>query len=102
MKPHIQNLPISEVAKFNRVLVEELFLYYDDIDSQVEDKYAKAILSSYGCKAVIIKRLSDSKHDRNGNIFCEFTNPMDIDRENAQKILHEAATNIQYILPEFV
>lgn len=99
MKPHIQNLDISEVAVFNRMLTENLFLYLADIDKQVDDKYAKSILSSYGCCSAIIKRLSDSKHDRNGNIFCEFTRPLTISENEAHEVLHAAATNIQYILP---
>lgn len=99
MKPHIQNLDISEVAVFNRMLTENLFLYLTDIDKQVDDKYAKSILSSYGCCSAIIKRLSDSKHDRNGNIFCEFTRSLTISENEAHEVLHTAATNIQYILP---
>lgn len=99
MKPHIQNLDISEVAVFNRMLTENLFLYLTDIDKQVDDKYAKSILGSYGCCSAIIKRLSDSKHDRNGNIFCEFTRPLTISENEAHEVLHTAATNIQYILP---
>lgn len=101
MKPHIQSLQIAEVAKFNRMLVENLFMYFDDIDEQVSDKYAKAILSSYGCETVAIKRLSDNRNDRNGSIFCEFTRPVTVSQEEVKKALHEAATNIQYILPEF-
>lgn len=102
IKPHIQHLPISEVVKFNEMLVRNLFLYITDVDQQVEDKYAKSILSSYGCKAAIIKRLSDSRHDRNGSIVCEFIDDMEIPSDDAQKILHQAATNIQYILPPII
>lgn len=101
MKPIIQNLPIAEVAKFNRALIENLFMFITDIDEQVDDKYAKAIMSSHGNQGVIIKRLSDSKHDRNGSIFAEFTHPITISKEEAQEIMHDAAMNIQYILPEF-
>jgi len=72
------------------------------VDRQVEDKYAKSILSSYGCKAAIIKRLSDSRHDRNGSIVCEFIDDMEISSDDAQRILHQAATNIQYILPPII
>lgn len=100
MKPHIQHMKISEVAKFASDLVKNLFLYITDIDEQVNDRYARSILSSYGCEAAIIKRLSDNKHDWVGSIFCEFTNPMEVSEEDAKEILHRAATNIQYILPE--
>jgi hypothetical protein len=100
MKPHIQAMRISEVAKFASSLVKNLFMYITDIDEQVDDRYARSILSSYGCEAAIVKRLSDNNHDWVGSIFCEFTSPMEISEENAKEILHIAATNIQYILPE--
>lgn len=100
MKSHIQNLRISEVATFASSLVKNLFLYITDIEKQVDDRYARSILSSYGCEAAIIKRLSDNKHDWVGSIFCEFTDGLEVSEAEAKEILHIAATNIQYILPE--
>ena len=100
MKPHIQKLKISEVPKFSTMLVNNLFLYITDIENQVEDRYARSILSSCGCKNVIIKRLSDNRHDWVGSVFCEFNDDMTISEEEAKAILHKTATNIQYILPE--
>ena len=76
-------------------------MYITDIDEQVEDKYAKSILSSYGCQAAIIKRLNDNRHDWIGSIFCEFTHPLSASEEGAREIMHTAAMNIQYILPEY-
>ena len=64
-------------------------------------KYAKSILSSYGCRAAIIKRLNDNRHDWIGSIFCEFTRPLSVSEENAREIMHTAAMNIQYLLPEY-
>lgn len=101
MKPHVQNLHISEVAKFSSELVKNLFMYVTDIDNEISDKYAKSILSSYGCQAVIIKRLNDNRYDWVGSIFCEFTHPINVSEVEARKIMHEAAVNIQYILPEY-
>ena len=63
MKPHVQNLRIADVAKFSSDMVKKLFMYITDIDTQVQDKYAKSILSSYGCEAAVVKRLNDNKHD---------------------------------------
>ena len=68
MKPHVQNLRIADVAKFSSDLVKNLFMYITDIDTQVQDKYAKSILSSYGCEAAVVKRLNDNKHDWVGSI----------------------------------
>lgn len=101
MKPHIQQLPIADVAKFSSELVRNLFLYITDIDQQVEDKYAKSIFGSCGCEAAIVKRLNDNTHDWVGSIFCEFTRPMSVSEEEAHNIMHIAATNIQYLLPEY-
>lgn len=100
MKPHVQNLHISEMAKFSSDLVKNLFMYITDIENEVNDRYAQAILSSYGCQAAIIKRLSDNRYDWVGSIFCEFTHPITIPEEEARGIMHEAAKNIQYLLPE--
>lgn len=100
MKENIQSLPMSEMAVFSRSLAENLFLCFTDIDSQVEDKMAKSLFVTNGCTSVAIKRLN-SATDWVGNIFCEFTDEMAVGEEQVRKILHEAAVNIQFILPEF-
>lgn len=101
MKPHVQNLRIADVAKFSSDMVKNLFMYITDIDTQVQDKYAKSILSSYGCEAAVVKRLNDNKHDWVGSIFCEFTRPIHVSEDEAQEIMHRCAMNIQYLLPEY-
>ncbi len=101
MRDKIQNLKMSEVAKFSADMSKNLFMYITNIDEQVDDKYAKSLLSSCGCQAAIIKRLNDSIYDWVGSIFCEFTSPMEVSEDEARTIMHEAAMNIQYLLPEY-
>lgn len=101
MRDKIQNLKMSEVAKFSSDLNKNLFMFITDIDEQVDDKFAKSMLSSCGCQAAIIKHLNDGKHDWVGSVFCEFTRPMQVNEEEARAIMHDAAMNIQYLLPEF-
>lgn len=101
MKPHVQNLRIADVAKFSSEMVKKLFMYITDIDTQVQDKYAKSILSSYGCEAAVVKRLNDNKHDWVGSIFCEFTRPIHVSEDEARESIHRCAMNIQYLLPEY-
>ena len=101
MKFHVQKLKIQDIAKFSQDLVCNLYMHITDIDKQVDDKYAKSLLSSCGCKSVIIKRLNDNTHDWVGSIFCEFTRHIEISEEEARSIMHSAAVNIQYLLPEF-
>jgi len=101
MKENIQKLPMSEVARFSKQMVEEVFMYITDIGKQIDDRVTKSIMSSNGCESLIVKRMNNST-DWVGSIFCEYTSPMKIQEEEARSILHEAAVNIQYILPEFV
>lgn len=102
MKPKVHNLKMCDLAKFCQKLASNLFLCYTDIDAQVEDRYAKSLLSACGTTAVAIKRLSDNSHDWVGSIFCEFTHAPDFDPEQARASLHQAAQNIQYILPQYL
>lgn len=101
MKPHVQNLRIADVAKFSSDMVKNMFMYITDIDTQVQDKYAKSILSSCGCEAAVVKRLNDNKYDWVGSIFCEFTRPIHVSEDEAREIMHRCAMNIQYLLPEY-
>lgn len=101
MKPHINNLHLSDIAKFSSDLVRNSFMYITNIDAQVSDKYAKSLLASYGCQSAIIVRMNDNKYDWVGSIFCEFTHQIDMSPEEAQKIMDQAACAIQYLLPEY-
>lgn len=101
MRESLQSLPMSEVASFSKELAENLYTFYDDIDKEVKDKVAKSLLSVNGSAAVAIKRLN-STSDWVGNIFCEFTGDGEhAEKEEIRRVLHEAAVNIQYILPEY-
>lgn len=101
MKPKVQHLKMCEVASFCSDMATNLYMYFDDIDKQVSDRYAKSLLSACGTKKVAIKRLSDSTHDWVGSIFAEFTHENTVTEEAMRKVLHEVATNIQYLIPEY-
>lgn len=101
MKPKVQNLKMCECASFCADMAKNLYIYYDDIDEQVKDRYAKSLLSACGTSKVAIKRLSDNTHDWVGSIFCEFTHDVDVDKEEVRAVLHDVAMNVQYLLPEY-
>lgn len=102
MKPHIQQIPIAEVANFNRSLTKNQFMYIEDVNT-VEDKVAHSIFSSYGCDKAIVQKLNDYRHDWTGSIFCEFTSNTEFpSEEEAREVLRKAASAIQYLLPEYI
>lgn len=100
MRMEVQKLEMSEVPQFSKMMAEKLFMYFDDIDNQIEDRVAKSLLSSNGTVVAAVKRLKSSR-DWVGSIFCEFMEQPKISVEDLKVILHEAATNIQFNLPEF-
>ena len=101
MKSCVQNLPMSDIAAFSAELSQRDFLFYKDIENEVKDKRARAILTTNGSCSAIIKRLSDDEHDWTGSIFCEFTHNIEVQPDYARKELNESANNIQYILPPY-
>lgn len=101
MKPYIQNLKMCDCATFCAEMAKNLYMFFDNIDVQVKDRYAKSLLSACGTSKVAIKRLSDNTHDWVGSIFCEFTHDVNVDEEEVRATLHEVAMNVQYLLPEY-
>lgn len=101
MKPQIHDLKMSDVSVFCSDLVKNTWLFFDDIDEQVKDRFAKSILSACGTSKVAIKRLSDNDHDWVGSIFCEFTHDVEVNEDEVRSVLHEVAMNVQYLLPEY-
>lgn len=100
MKPYIQKIKIGEVALFAAMLEKNLFKVIHDVENDIEDRYAQSLFGAGGTKSAIIKRLADNKYDWVGSIIVEFCHDVVINEEEVQHILHTAATNIQYIVPE--
>lgn len=100
MSPVIHNLPMSEVASFASELATRDFLFYKDIETEVKDTKARAILTTNGSRMAVIKKLSDYDHKWIGNIFVEYTHDGDLNPVELRKLLFEAADYIQHILPE--
>lgn len=100
MRYEVQKLEMSDVPKFCERLVDNLWLYFDNIDEQVIDPYAKALLASNGTKVAAIKRMSTAR-DWVGSIFCEFIDEPTISEVELKNLMHEVAVQIQYNLPEF-
>lgn len=95
------DMKMSELPKFSAAMARNEFMMIHDID-ELDGTRAKALFSSNGTQALIVKRLSDTTHDWVGSLVCDFTEsfPDDFNEESARKELHFAAMHIQYILPE--
>lgn len=101
MKLNVQRLPMADVAAFSAELSARDFLLYRNIETEVKDKRARAIMTTNGCCSVVVKRLADDEHDWIGSIFCGFTHEQELQPATLRQQLQEAADHIQYILPEY-
>lgn len=100
MQSSIQSIPMSRVARFSNSLAENLWMYYDNIDEQVEDDMAKSLFLANGTHTVGIKRMDNTK-DWVGSIFIEYIEEPELSENEIKKAAHDAAMVIRYILPEF-
>lgn len=101
MKPCVQHLPMSDIAAFAAELACRDFLFYRNVETEVKDKRARALMTTNGSCATVIKRLADEGHDWIGSLFCEFTHEQELQPTLLRQQLFDAANNVQYILPEF-
>lgn len=101
MKSSMQHMPMSDIAAFTSELSHRDLLFYKEIDEEVKDKRARAMLSSNGSESAIIKKLSNDEYGWVGSICCEFMRTTDIKPDYARKELSDAADKIQYILPDY-
>lgn len=100
MQSSIQSIPMSKVASFSRAIADNLWLFYDDIDEQVQDDVAKSLFLANGTRAVGIKRMDNTK-DWVGSIFIEYIEEPELSEQEIKKLAHDSAMVIRYILPEF-
>ncbi len=102
MKENVQRLPMADVANFSADLSGREFMYYKDIETNVRDKRARAMLLNGGSHSAIIRRLATEEDGWVGNIFCEFNHTTTISPDYARGCLEKAAEQIQYILPPII
>lgn len=101
MKLCVQKFPMADIASFAAELSQRDFLYYKNVETDVKDKRARAIMTTNGSTSTVIKKLADEEYDWIGSLFCEFTHEQDLQPTILRQELHDAANRIQYILPEY-
>jgi hypothetical protein len=100
MQSSIQSIPMNKVPWLSSAMAENVWLYYDNIDEQVNDDVAKSLFLSNGTHAVGIKRMDNTK-DWVGSIFIEYIEEPEISEQELKKLAHDSALVIRHILPEF-
>ena len=93
---------MSDMPKFCADLNRNLYIHISDIETQMDDMYARSLFSSHGSSILGIYRMSDNQHDWVGSIVCELRKDSSISESFLRSKLHVISRNIQYILPRYI
>ena len=99
VKEIFQNIPISDMAQFAKLLATNIWLYFDDVEKQVNDKKAQSMMALSGSTQICIRQLVNAKNSWIGNLVVENIDLKDIAKQEAMDIITNTATTIQFILP---
>ncbi len=99
MRDSVQNMPMSEIANFVKILATEEWQFYQDVERDVKDKKAKAIMCLHGTESVAIRRLVNHNNEWIGSLFIESANEQLFICDNIERMTEDAANSIQFILP---
>lgn len=99
MRESVQSLPMSEVANFVKILATEDWQFYKDIEVDVRDKKAKALMSIHGTESAAIRRLVNHNNEWIGSLFIESANEQLFICDDIEQMTAEVANSIQFILP---
>lgn len=99
MSKRFDRMPIGDVAGFASELRSRDFIFWPSAD-EIKDNHARAIMRNAGAETLVIKRLSDDRHDWIGSIVVDYSQPTNIELPYVKGMLYEVANDIQYTLPE--
>ena len=93
---------MSDMPKFCADLNRNPYIHISDIETQMDDMYARSLFSSHGSSILGIYRMSDNQHDWVGSIVCELRKDSGISESFLRSKLHVISRDIQYILPGYI
>ena len=99
VKDMFQNIPISEMPKFSKVLSTTNWLYFTDINSEVGDARTQSLMRTMGSTNIAIRQLTNTAGEWIGSLVAENTQGRDLNSDSAVDAMKNTANTVQYILP---
>jgi len=99
VKDSFQNVPISDMAVFVKELATKVWLYFDDVNNQVECRKAQALMFMAGSVQIAIRQLVNAQGSWIGSLVVENINQKEFDKEDCMEIIKNTANVIQFVLP---
>jgi len=99
VKDLFQNIPISDIPKLTKILATNNWVFFTDIDTQVDSPRALALMRSLGSTNICIRQLVGTQGEWIGSLVAENTKGKKIIETDALAKLKATANTIQFILP---
>jgi len=99
VKDMFQNIPISDMPKFAKLLSTNNWLYFNNIYDQVEDQRAQSLMRTLGSTDIAIRQLTDVTGEWIGSLVAENTQGKRLEESEAIEMMKNTGNTIQYILP---
>ena len=99
IKELLNEVPISSIANITKMFATNTWIYFDDIDTQIEDKKAKSLMRLSGATHFAFKQLVNATGDWAGTLAIESTTGKPLDEVATRAAMRKTVNIIQYILP---
>lgn len=100
MKQYIHDISMSDIPKFCADLNRNPYIHISDIETQMDDMYARSLFSSHGSSILGIYRMSDNQHDWVGSIVCELRKDSSISESFLRSKLHVISKTFSTFCPD--
>lgn len=97
----VKNMVMADIASFSGALSTRPFMFYREVSQGMKDRKARSIFLCNGANSLIIRKMSNDQHDWVGSLCADFMFQSAVDPDYARGILEKAASEIQFILPEY-
>jgi len=90
-----QNVPMSDMGEFAKLMSTNMWLYFDDINAQVNDKKALSLMLIAGSMQIGIRQLTNSKNEWVGSLVVENIQVKSFEKVYAMEVIDNCANRIQ-------
>lgn len=97
----VKSLVMSDIASFSGALSTREFMVYSSVSKDMRDKRARSVFLCNGANSLVIKKMSNDEHDWVGSLCADYMDDEKINPDFAKGVLDKAASEIQFILPEY-
>jgi hypothetical protein len=99
VKDIFQNVSISDMAGFVKMMATSHWLYFDNVDKQVEDKKTQSMMFLAGTVQLAIRQLVNVQGSWIGSLVVENINLKEYNKQESMEIITNSANMMQFILP---